>query len=290
MADNNFKQVKLPTIAGLRATVTVLAVALGSACNHDGKAQQAPRHAGAKISYSVEQSGETPFGPATLLATFNGKTSVLIGKSKQKCLQIIEQRDFDGDGLTDALLENITACGGNCCPNQFFFVSARPDGSFVVSDEFSDSWKDPVVEKWKGRWTVVVVSNNEGANLERPVEFTRRFALQYGKVVKLEEHPRKYMRAIVEMGSEEFKSDDPGKSHSIQYDLDGDGKKDTITGKLWERWGRILWTVEFANRKEFSSNDACKRIGILPTKTNGVNDLVCDQDTVLHWNGSEYKE
>ena len=82
---------------------------------------------------------------------------------------------------------------------------------------------------------------------------------------------------------------DPDETHSFQYDLDGDGKKDTIRGTLWQRWGRIMWTVEFANGKTFSSEDACKRIGVLPSKINGVNDLVCDQGTVLHWNGAEYK-
>lgn len=243
-----------------------------------------------RIRYSIRQSGDTTFGPSTLLATLNGKTSILIDKTKKKCLSIVEQRDFDGDGYLDALVENITACGGNCCPNRFFFVSARPDGTFAVSDELADSWKDPVIEKWKGKWSVVVVSNNEGANTEPPVEYTRRFVLEDGKAVKVEEHRRKDMKAIVEMRSEIFKTDDPAETHSFQYDLDGDGKKDTISGRLWARWGRILWTVEFANGKKFSSNDACKRIGVLPTKTEGVNDLVCDQDTVFHWNGSEYKE
>lgn len=243
-----------------------------------------------KIRYSIRQSGDTAFGPSALLATLNGKTSILIGKAKKECLSIVEQRDFDGDGYLDALVENITACGGNCCPNRFFFVSARPDGTFAVSDELADSWKDPVIEKWKGKWSVVIVSNNEGANNERPVEYTRRFVLQDGKGIKVEEHRRPDMKAIVEMRSEIFKTDDPGETHSFQYDLDGDGKKDTISGRLWARWGRILWTVDFANGKTFSSDDACKRIGVLSTKTNGANDLVCDQDTVLHWNGSEYKE
>jgi hypothetical protein len=240
-----------------------------------------------KIRYSIAQSGNAPFSPTALVATLNGKHSVLISKSKNKCLEIVDQRDFDGDGSLDALVEDITACGGNCCPNQFFFVSSTPDGHFVMTDEFADSWIDPVVEKWKGHWSVVVVSNNEGVNRERPVEFTRRFVLDGGKAVKVEEKRRKDMNSIVEMRSEIFRN--PNETHRLQYDLDGDGKKDTLTGKLWERWGRILWTVKFANGKEFSSKDACKRIGVLATKTGGVNDLVCDQDTVLHWNGAEYR-
>lgn len=59
---------------------------------------------------------------------------------------------------------------------------------------------------------------------------------------------------------------------------------------MWQRWGRINWVVRFLSKREVSSDVACKRIGVLNTKTNGVNDLVCDQDKVLHWNGREYAE
>jgi hypothetical protein len=285
----------------LLARVTVLSIACcaawshtnlyaqsSSASAHGQQAQPAQSPIHAKITYSI-RAGASSFDPVALVATFNGKTSVLIPKSEEKCLVIVERKDFDGDGLADALVEDETACGGNCCPNKFFFVSAKPDGSFTMSDEFADSWADPTIEKWKGRWSVVVVSNNEGVNRERPVEMTRRFVLEAGNAVTVEEHQRKDMKAVVEMRSEVFRTDKPDETHTIKYDLDGDGKKDTITGTLWERWGRILWTVEFADGKEFSSHTGCKRIGVLATKSNGVNDLVCDQDTVLHWDGNAYK-
>lgn len=252
--------------------------------------QPAPSAARPKIRYSITQLDRTAFSTGALVATVNGKRQILVDKSRKKCLQVVEQRDFDGDGSLDALVEDITACGGNCCPNQFFFASSLPDGTFAVSDEFASSWVDPVIEKWKGRWSVVVVSNNEGVNTERPVETTRRFVLEGGKAVKVEEHQRQDVKAIVEMRSEIFTGNKENETHSFQYDLDGDGKKDTITGTLWERWGRIIWTVEFANGKKFSSNDACKRIGVLATKSNGVHDLVCDQDTVLRWDGSAYNK
>jgi hypothetical protein len=219
---------------------------------------------------------------------------MLISKSEGKCLEIVNVRDFDGDGFPDALVKGVIACGGNSTPNGFFFVSALPGGSFAVTDNFADSWDDPVIEKWKGQWSVVVISNNEGFNLDRPVEFTRRFVLERGKALKVEEHKRQDMKSLAEMRSEIFhinkNANSPEETHALQYDLEGVGKKDTITGRLWDRWGRIMWTVQFANGKTFSSNDACKRIGVLPTKTMGVHDLVCDQDEVLRWNGSEYKK
>jgi hypothetical protein len=281
------------SIARLLANAIVLSIGClaGSAelVALEASAHPASASSRARISYSVKESGKMPFAPGTLLATIDGKSSVLIDESRGKCLEVVDQRDFDGDGSVDALVEDITACGGNCCADGFFFVSALPDGTFAISDEFVVSWGCPVIEKWHGRWSVVVVSSNEGFDNRSLLEITRRFVLQRGKAVKVEELQRKELKAIAEMRSEIFKGGDPNETHSLKYDLNGDGKNDTIRGELWERWGRILWTVEFANGKTFTSSIGCKRIGVLASKTNGVNDLVCDQDTVLHWNGDQYK-
>lgn len=240
-----------------------------------------------KVEYSVEKSDGSIF--TALRATANGKTYQLVDKSKEMCLQVIAQRDLDGNGFVDALVLHRIACGGSCCSDTFFVVSAFGDGRFEVSDEFADSWVYPVIEKWKDRWSVVVTSDNEGMNLQRPVEITRRFVLESGKMVQVEEHRRKDLDSIVDLRSEVFNADKPDETHSLEFDLDGDGKKDQIKGKLWARWGRILWSVEFADGKKFSSNAGCKRIGVLETKTRGVSDLVCDLDTVFRWNGREYR-
>src|SRR5581483_1085502 len=90
------------------------------------------------VEYSIEKSGD--FGYTTLRAKANGRSYTLIDKAKEQCLEIVDQRDFDGNGLKDALVERITACGGNCCPNGFFFVSAFPNGRFEISGDLSDSW------------------------------------------------------------------------------------------------------------------------------------------------------
>jgi len=213
--------------------------------------RQKPAHP--RIEYSVEQSGDGAFGYAALHATANGKTCNLLSRSREMCLQVVDQRDFVGNGLIDALVAHITACGGNCCPNRFF-VSALGNGRFEVGEEFADSWAYPVVEQWKGRWSIVVTSNNEGINLDRPLEITRRSILERGEAVKVEEWRRKDLESIVEMRSEIFNTDDADEMHSVEYDLDGDGKKDQITGRLWYRWGRILWSVQFADGKKFSSD------------------------------------
>jgi hypothetical protein len=163
------------------------------------------------VEYTVEKSGD--FADATLRAKVNGKTYTLIDKSKEQCLEIVDQRDWDGNGLKDALVERITACGGNCCPNSFFLAMAFPNGRFEISTDLADSWKDPTIERWKDRWSVVIVSNNEGWNTDRPAEITRRFVVQGGKAEKVEESQRKEMLTLVEIRSEIFKAD--GEEHSI---------------------------------------------------------------------------
>ena len=241
-----------------------------------------------RIEYSLDKDDGREF--STLRATSGGKTYTLIDQSKQSCLQIVDQRDWDSNGLADALLRHVNACGGNGAEDSFFFVSAFGNGRFILSDEFGYTSDDPVIEKWQNRWSVVVAANNEGYNhTQRPEEIRERFVVDGGKAVKVEESRRKDLPSLLEMRSEIFSMDKADEQHSIEYDLDGDGKKDLITASLWVRWGRLVWTIHFANGKKFEAQTACKRIGVLSTKTNGVNDLVCDQDTVLHWNSQAYQ-
>src|SRR5581483_6025234 len=109
-----------------------------------------------QIEYFVEKTDD--LGYTALRARANGKTYTLIDTSKKMCLDVADQRDWDGNGLKDALVERITACGGNCCPNTYFFVSAFGNGRFEVSTDLADSWTEPVIEKWKNAWSVVIVS------------------------------------------------------------------------------------------------------------------------------------
>src|SRR5262249_35471971 len=62
-----------------------------------------------EVKYFAKKSRNTLL-PNVLMATANGKAYELIGKSKQKCLRLIAQKDFDDNGSLDALVEHITAC------------------------------------------------------------------------------------------------------------------------------------------------------------------------------------
>jgi uncharacterized protein YecT (DUF1311 family) len=237
------------------------------------------------IKYFIENTGE--FLHTTLHAKEKGKTYTIIGKSKNACLSILDQRDFDGNGHIDALIEQYPACGGNCCPNLYFFVSALGNGRFVTTDVLADSWGVPTVEKWNGHWSVVIVSSSKEPDADSPEEIKRRFILRDGNAVKVEESPRKEIPTLLDLRSEVFKGEND--QQSIEFDLDGDGKKDTIGGTVWWRGG-IAWWVSFANGRRVEGPGHCKRIGVLKTTTKGVHDLVCDQDTVIRWTGSAYSD
>ncbi len=241
------------------------------------------------VKYSVPDE-EKLFSENILKAELDGKTYIVISKKDEiRCLEIVDQRDYDGNGTTDALLSFNNTCGGNCCANSFFFVSYLKDGHFQKSDAFGYSWANPNIKKWKQKWSVLVTSNNEGVNNNPAKEIIERFVLDSGKAIKVEESERKEIISIVELRSDQFDFDKENQIKIINFDLDGDQIEDKIETRFWHRWGRLLLTVNLSSGYVFKSNFGCKRIGVLPTKSNSVNDLVCDQDSILRWNGSEYK-
>ena len=241
----------------------------------------------ARIEYHFETSKDNLY--QTLHATVNGRDYPLVGESEKLCLRLVEEKDFDRDGLPDILVSHIVGCGGNCCGDAFFFVSYLGNGRFERSAEFGYAWSDPVIEESDAGWSVVVTSANEGVNQDRPKEITQRFVLKRGKAVKVAESERKSIDSLAELRSEQFNAAKPGETRTLTYDLDGDGLPDRIVGTLWLRWGRIRWIVHFGRGGEFAGDDACKRIGVLSTRSEGVADLVCDQDRVLRWDGRGYR-
>jgi hypothetical protein len=240
-----------------------------------------------KVNYFVSRATDGLFSKR-LKAEIDGRTYVIIDEKDDLCLDVVDQRDYDGNGSDDALIIHITACGGNGSGNEFIFVSYLGGGHFQKSESFGYSWGDPKIEKWKGRWSVLVTSHNEGFNTDAPEERIERFVLDSGRAVKVEESERRAIISVVELRSGQFDFNKHDEVKNLSFDLDGDRIDDKIEARLWHRWGRIIWTVKFSSGALYSSDVGCKRIGILLTKSNSINDLVCDQDTVLRWTGAAY--
>jgi len=240
-----------------------------------------------KIEYFTESSGISVFD--TLKAKINDQEYVIIGEDEEICMSVEDQRDFDDNGSKDVLVANILGCGGNCCGNSFLFVSYQGDGHFQKSDDFGYSWVSPSIEKWKGKWSVLVEDNEQGVGNTNMKETKTRYILDSGSALKVEESSQKPITAIIELNAEEFDSDNPDEIKKIVYDLNDDGINEEIIGEFWLRWGSILWKIKFSDGSVFDSHVGCKRIGVLKTKTRSMHDLVCDHNSIYRWNGHSYQ-
>jgi hypothetical protein len=203
-----------------------------------------------------------------------------------RCLSVVVESDLDGDGYTDALIAD-----GGCSsytPPKYLLVTGTMGDQFVTQE--LGVGVDLRVEAWRGRQTAVLESNNEGWNLDRPERLTRRFAFEHGRAVVVDEQHAVEQKALANLRAEDFLGAKPGQEKVLSFDLDGDGKKDALVGTLWERWGRIIWKIRFADGRvsDGGNNHACKRLGVLAEKTMGYRDLVCDFDTRITWNGQVY--
>ena len=99
------------------------------------------------------------------------------------------------------------------------------------------------------------------------------------------------LKSVKELTSDMFPDDsDYGDTKSLIYDLDNDGREDIVWGSYWPRWRLMFLHVKFGNGKSFEGGAGYLRIGILSSKTNGVNDLVVDESTIIKWNGNNYIE
>jgi len=86
-----------------------------------------------------------------LVARIGTREHILIGETDDMCLELVDQRDFDGDGAPDALVLQDVGCGGVGATDALFFVSG--DQGFRRSNRFPGD--RPTIERWNGGWSVV---------------------------------------------------------------------------------------------------------------------------------------
>jgi hypothetical protein len=246
-----------------------------------------PAPSSASITYAID----TMFG-SHLTATVDGRTYTIVAKTEERCLFLEDIRDYDEDGLPDALIREGITCGGNGAGFSFFFVGYGGDGWFKPSDSFGDDavWRDPVVAPWKNTWSVVVIIQNEGYGLGPRQSVQARYGFAAGAAVLLERLERMELVALTEIRSEAFKDKPVNEAQHLRFDLNGDGAEESIECTLWERWGLLQGTLKNAAGKTVGHMQSLcgKRIGVLASKTLGYHDLVIDHDTVCRWNGKHY--
>ena len=205
------------------------------------------------------------------------------------CLNIIEQKDFDLDGVDDALVENVKACGGNAIGNSYFFVTYNGNGFFSVTNEFGNSvWETPKIEDWNGRPSVLIIDNNSGINREKSYTAKERYILKQGKAVRVESSKKQEISVIKEVRNSDFSIEDEyDKTITMEYDLNNDGVNEEFLVKFWDRWNVVLFELTL-NGKIYECSTGGTRVGVSSIITNGYHDIVLGEDSFYKWNGKSY--
>jgi len=223
-----------------------------------------------------------------LSAIIQGQEYIVVSETENQCLRIYDQRDYDGDGYIDALMMYLSGCGGNCCPNQFYLVSYRGNGQFYRSDLFGYSWVNPTIERWQDTWRITVTTDNQEATLDEPMNTKDHFILKDGRVVKIDEDVSVINPHLLTIQSQDVADLKANETRSFPYDLNDDGIPDQVIVEFWARWNQLMWFAQFSNGVTIQSERSCQRMGVLPTQTWRVHDLVCDDHLVYRWNGYTY--
>ena len=236
-----------------------------------------------KDRYFVENFNENNLGPYKIYAIIKNKKICIkkIEELEMCYLDIMYQKDLDNDGNIDAIFSFESACGGNAIGTSFFVVSFIGNGLFKFNyiepkGGFSRNLK---LEQEGENWNIQCKSNGEW-------EGTEIFILKKGKIIKKSEVKVGEIKAIFEIKLSEVNSED---EIPFYFDLDSDGINDKIICGFWSRWNSILINrIEFSSGKQTEFNMGCKRFGVLPHITKGINDIVLNNKDVYVWNGLNY--
>jgi hypothetical protein len=204
---------------------------------------------------------------------------------------IFAQEDLDGDGRDEVILE--IHHGGNCCGSEYAIVSHKGDTYFsIIQHEVFDGAGFPSFElvDYKGEKLIQVVNAPDGAENSSQTVSISLLRFEYGQLTLLSQSENaSIIPAIVEVNSFEFDEDNP-EQIIREFDADGDGIADKLICDYWPRWGTTVCDVDSSVFGFQDLSVGCYRVGVLPKRSKGLSDLVCNHFSVLKFDGEEYRD
>ncbi|MBR4924748.1 MAG: hypothetical protein IKZ61_03255 [Prevotella sp.] len=265
-------------------------------CADNGKKSEGSK--GHKIEYRVVESASGHIDCEEIWATKDGQFQNT-GIEVLGTVWIIDQRDYDGDGLEEVYVGQSSGGSAILPP---FIVFFDKDSNVFRKVEFKnfDVYLNDTVEEWNGKWSF---TGGNDAHYER-------FIFENGRIIKVDKYTRpkpEGAETLLTLSPSKMFGDETeaeaGDKKTVSYDLDGDGKNEKIEceymhGILWgdpERDRKptmhitIYWSKGFAS--DLTGEEYWLEMNVLSTKTNGVNDLSNGQKGVTYrWDGKQYKQ
>ena len=280
----------------LKTTALMLLSVMIMACAGNGKKGQGSESK--KIEYRIVETASGAVGGSELWTTKDGELKNTEIEAAE-FLEIIDQRDYDGDGLEEAFVCQST--GGSAHLPEFIVYFDKETNTFRKV-EFNNIgvFLNDSIEEWNGKWSFY---GGDDSHYER-------FIFENGRIVKVENYtkpqsegaealltitPQLMFGSELEAGS--------GDKKTTSYDLDGDGRNEIIECMYQHgiNWGDpeidykptmhidILWS----NGKvmDLTGDDYWLELKVLSTKSNGVYDLANGLRGVTYrWDGKQYKK
>ena len=133
-------------------------------------------HTAPSVTFETRKSSQERLFADSLFAIADGREHYL-DNLYGTCFTIEAQRDFDGDGITDALVRDVQACGGNAVGDSFFFVTYDGKRGFVITQAFGESvFDEPKILTDDDGLTVVSIVDTD---INEYTEEVERTTLQY---------------------------------------------------------------------------------------------------------------
>lgn len=242
------------------------------------------------IQYSITGNTDIGSSDSQLCATIDGEKVVIgsinyvFGPDNMGNMNIFEQDDYNGDGIRDVLVydANIGSGGGST----WAFITYAGDNTFDKSNLFSEaSYYEPEITTVNGQKVLDFIKVDMGQRIVK-----ERHGLKNGNVVSFD-LPKSKTQAYTPLKS--INMEDLGENGSFNFDLNGDGISEKITTTGSYHFGRSFIFKMNGMEYEFTVENALWGAGtlhLLKTKTNGVHDIMVEQDTRLmyKWDGSTY--
>lgn len=282
-----------------KTTALMLLSVMIMACAGNGKKGQGSESK--KIEYRIVETASGAVGGNELWATKDGEfrnTEI----EAAEFLEIIDQRDYDGDGLEEAFVCQSTGGSGHL-PE--FIVYFDKDANVFRKVEFNNIgvFLNDSIEEWNGKWSFY---GGDDAHYER-------FIFEKGRIVKVENYTKPQpegAEALLTISPNTlFTPDEQEKSYetemkkSLSYDLDGDGRNEIIECMFQHgiNWGdpemdykpTMHISIRWSNgaMMDLTDEDYWLELKVLSTKTNGIYDLANGLRGVTYrWDGKQYKK